>query len=93
MTCVLHVYSDGSDYTATSGFSTIVPFSNTVRSVCVDIMIIDDNVYENEEQFSLILSDLGGSFILPENFVLSPNISEISIQDNESESKITLFYI
>ncbi len=83
----LNVYStDGSDYTATSGFSAIVTFNNAQRRSCVDILITDDNEDESEERFSLQLADLGGSFALPDNFFLSPNISEIIIQDNDSET-------
>ncbi len=82
---ILLVYTDERDYTATSGFSAIVAFNNDQRRSCVEIMITDDNVYENKEQFFLRLADLGGSFALPDNFVLSPNMSEINILDNESK--------
>ncbi len=52
-------------------------------------MITDDNVYENNERFSLQLTDLGGSFALPDIFVRNPNRSIINIQDNESKSQST----
>ena len=88
MTRVLHIYSDESDYMATSRFDAIVTFNNVQRRSCVDIMITDDIVYENEERFFLRLAGLGDSFALPNNFFLSPNISEINIQDNESENLV-----
>ncbi len=83
-------FSDESDYTATLGMDTIVIFTNTQRRSCVDIMITNDNVYENDERFFLRLADLGGSFALSDNFFLSPNISEINVQDNESENLVML---
>ncbi len=49
-------------------------------------MITEDLVYENQEQFSLQLVDLGGGFALPNNFVRDPSMSEIIIQDNEREN-------
>ena len=47
-------------------------------------MITDDNVYENNEQFSLQLTDLGGSFTLGEKVVINPTETAMVIQDNES---------
>ena len=75
---------DESDYTATSGSEAIVTLNNNQRRSCVDIMITDDNVYENIEQFFLRLVDLPG-FALPDKSVLNPSMSEINILDNESK--------
>ena len=69
-----------SDYGALSGFGTSITLNNTNRLRCINIRITDDNVYENDERFSLRLVGIGS---LPSNLVLDPSTSTIIIQDNE----------
>ncbi len=77
-----YCHTDESDYTAVSG--NVFNFNNGQRRGCVDITITDDTTSENKEQFSLRLyANSGGLVILPESFVLNPNITTVTIHDNE----------
>ncbi len=54
------------------------------RRSCIFVEIEEDERYEFEEQFSLRFIELEGS-TLPETLVLDPNISNITIVDNEGK--------
>ena len=56
-------------------------FSDTSRRSCFMVEITEDNRYELEEQFSLRFIELEGSN-LPDNLVLDPAGSNITILDN-----------
>ncbi len=53
-------------------------------------MITEDFVFENQEQFSLQLADLGGSFSLPNLLIIHPNRTQIIIQDNDEGERPTI---
>ncbi len=73
-------FTGESDYGALSGFVTSISLNNANRLRCINIRITNDNVYENDERFSLRLVGIGS---LPSNLVLNPSTSTIIIQDNE----------
>ncbi len=59
-----------------------VSFSDANRQSCIMVQIEDDTRYEFEEQFSLRFIELEGT-TLPSTLVLYPNVSSITILDNE----------
>ena len=66
------------DYIAASGDTT---FSSKSGQQCVDIKIVDDNVSESLETFSLNIDTSVNSV------VLEPNFTVVEIQDNDGESE------
>ena len=79
-TSMIICFTGESDYSALSGFITSITLNNANRLRCINIRITNDNVYENDERFSLRLVVIGS---LPSNLVLNPSTSTIIIQDNE----------
>ena len=65
-------------------FAHFLSFSDTNRRSCFMVEITEDNRYELEEQFSLQFIALEGTS-LPENLVIDPSGSNITILDNEGE--------
>ncbi|XP_064387763.1 uncharacterized protein LOC135335957 isoform X2 [Halichondria panicea] len=80
--------ADGNDYTEMTGprFAHFLSFSDTNRRSCFMVEITEDNRYELEEQFSLQFIALEGTS-LPENLVIDPSGSNITILDNEVRTK------
>ena len=66
------------DFTAGSG-DTI--FSSSSGQQCLDIKIVDDNLSESLETFSLNIDTSVN------RVVLKPNFTMVEIQDNDGESK------
>ncbi len=65
-------------------FAHFLFFSDTNRRSCFIVEIEDDNRREFEEQFSLRFIELEGTS-LPDNLVLDPAGSDITILDNEGK--------
>ncbi len=65
-------------------FAYFLFFSDTSRRSCFTVEITEDNRYEFEEQFSLQFIELEGTS-LPDNLVLDPARSNITIVDNEGK--------
>ena len=77
-------------------FPFIIPFTDTIRRSCIRVVILDDALYESEEQFSLRFIAIK-DFILPEDFVIDPSLllpynvvldppgSSITILDDEGK--------
>ena len=65
--------SDSLDYTAASG---IVTFSSSLRQQCVDITIVDDNVFESLETFTVNINTS------VERVVFKNNITMVEIVDD-----------
>lgn len=62
----------------------ILLFDNTTRRSCFTINIVNDNLVEGVEQFSLeILQNPSESF--PIDTVLSPNMSVVDISDQDGK--------
>ncbi|XP_064387566.1 uncharacterized protein LOC135335869 isoform X2 [Halichondria panicea] len=83
--------ADGDDYMEVTGarFAFFLFFSDTNRRSCFMVEITEDNRYEFEEQFSLRFIELEGSS-LPDNLVLDPARSNITILDN---TEVTVGFI
>ncbi len=77
------------DYVPRSQFNTVVTFNNAVRRSCVNIQIVEDSLFENDEQFSLQLINLSGDFARPDLFLLGQSTT-ITIQDNDGENTYKL---
>ena len=64
-------------------FDVLLRFDETTRRQPFDVTIIDDNLFEYKEDFDLELRF--DPFVSPPSgVILSPNISTIYIQDDES---------
>jgi hypothetical protein len=68
--------ADGSDYTATSGTLTWDDGDDEMKSF--DVSITNDTVHEDEENFSVTLSNPAGGAALG-----SPNGATVTIQDDD----------
>lgn len=70
----------------------LVPFTadTSTHRQCFNVIIIDDNILEDTEGFSLNLS-LAGSSTVP--VVIFPDMSEVEIEDQDCESKSWWKYV
>ncbi len=77
-------FTDGNDYTEETGPGTalLLFFTDGRRRSCIRVEIEDDDCYEFEEQFSLQFIALDD---LPSNLTQFPNVSTITILDNEGK--------
>ena len=61
----------------------IGPFSQSSRSACVDVNIIDDGRAENDESFLAMILPTNRS---PPDLVISPANTTVNIEDNDGEN-------
>ena len=74
----------GLDYEELSALNAdvILPFDDDNRRLMFPVTIIDDNLFESVEDFSLELRfDLFGGMTAPSRVKLSPNVSNVRIID------------
>ena len=70
--------------------STILMFDSCDKKSCINISIVDDDVIENTESFSVLLAETPGLII---RIMLDPVEAEIEIIDNDSEFSWTAQYV
>jgi hypothetical protein len=63
-------------------FPESVSVGSNPRRECFNVSIIDDNIYEILEMFTVILEL--DSFVMQSGVVVDPNVTTISIEDNDS---------
>ena len=69
--------------------STILMFDSCDKKSCVNISIVDDDVIEDTESFSVLLTETPG---LDVRITLDPVEAEIEIIDNDSEYRAITVY-
>ena len=69
--------------------STILMFDSCDKKSCVNISIVDDDVIEDTESFSVLLAETPG---LDVRITLDPVEAEIEIIDNDSEYQAITVY-
>ena len=69
--------------------STILMFDSCDKKSCVNISIVDDDVIEDTESFSVLLAETPG---LDVRITLDPVEAEIEIIDNGSEYRAITVY-
>lgn len=57
----------------------MIEFSDAIEEICVDILVTPDEVYENDEEFSVNISSLDSVVIVSE-----PSIITIMIFDDDT---------
>ena len=71
--------TDGDDFVGVSPTNIELTPSNINMLICVNITIIDDDIVEDEETFSCVLSSNDSAV------VFSPNTSVVTIIDDDSK--------
>ena len=81
--CILTV-ADEQDYDPITPFTSPLfkPFVNERRLQCFNITIIDDNLFEQTENFTLMVTPFDDTPLVR----ITPNVSIIEIVDNDSKS-------
>ena len=72
------------DYDPITPFNSplVEPFNNGTRSQCFNITIINDNLFEQTENFTLMVT----LFDVTQPVMISPNEAIIEIEDNDGKS-------
>ena len=76
----------GSDYEELSAVfgDVFLPFDDDNRRLMFPVTIIDDDLFESVEEFNLELRfDLFGGQTAPSGVILSPNVSNVRILDDD----------
>jgi hypothetical protein len=63
-------------------FPESVTIGSNPRRQCFNVRLLDDDIYEKLEIFTVILEL--DSFVMQSGVVVDPNVTTISIQDNDS---------
>ena len=74
------------DYLLTFGIAIFDPNNfafNANRSICFDVFIVDDDMYEDVESFNISLEL--GTFIAQSRITIDPSLTEIFILDNDGK--------
>ena len=86
LTCTFHPCIAPSDYRALTNFR-LGPFSNDVRQLSFNVSIVDDNIPENVEMFSMRLTlDPADQ---ARRVTVSPDVATVTIHDNDGKAIIT----
>ena len=71
------------DYLSTFGIPTFDPNNfalDEIRSICFDVFIINDDMYEDVESFNISLEL--DTFVAQSGIIVDPSLTEIFICDN-----------
>ena len=67
------------------------PFNNSVRQLSFNVSIVNDNIPEDDETFSASLTlDPAAQARLDNRVTVSPNVTTVTIQDNDG--KVSIMY-
>ena len=68
------------------------PFNNSVRQLSFTVSIVNDNILENDETFSVSLTlDPAAQARLGNRVIVSPDVTTVTIQDNDG--KVSIMYL
>ena len=71
------------DYLSTFGIPIFDPINfalDEIRSICFDVFIINDDMYEDVESFNILLEL--DTFVAQSGIIVDPSLTEIFICDN-----------
>ena len=85
-TCTFHPCIAPGDYDALTNFR-LGQFNNDVRQLSFNVSIVDNNIPENAEMFSMRLTlDPADQ---ARHVTVSPDVATVTIQDNDGKAIIT----
>ena len=74
-----------SDYTPIANYP--LPFTESKRKICLNLVILEDAIIENDESFSIML-ERNSSVSTTVPLLIEPEISTVKIMDNDGKSTI-----
>ena len=76
------------DYLSTFGIPIFHPNNfalDEIRSICLDVFIVDDLLYEDMESFNISLEL--DTFVTQSRITIDPSLTEIFILDNDGKTQ------